>query len=65
MSVCSLTEASLSRGGGEADSLITPLHHTMLLSHCRVSTDEGFLCVCVCVCVCVCMCVCVCVCVCV
>ena len=41
MSVCSLTEASL-----QADSLITPLHHTTLPSYCRFSTDEGFLCVC-------------------
>lgn len=46
MSVCSLTEVSV-----QADSLITPLHHTTLLSYCRFSTDEGFLCVCVCLCV--------------
>lgn len=39
-SVCSPTEASV-----QADSLITPLHHTSLLSYCRFSTDEGFLCV--------------------
>lgn len=45
MSVCSLTEVSV-----QADSLITPLHHTTLLSYCRFSTDEGFLCVCVFVC---------------
>lgn len=50
MSVCSPTEASLSGGGVQADTLITPLHCTTLLSYCRVSSDEGLLCVYSCVC---------------